>query len=106
MNQRITIREGDHTRSRSKLDGVVLTILNKALQGHSKAQTMLIALLRSIGMTAETPKPTATEPITAHDVDIIADFFRRQGPSMENAAAPEHAVNNRQNSPPGKGTKP
>ena len=59
LNKRITIREGDRTRSLSKLDGVVLTIVNKALQGDAKAQTALIALLRSLGMTAEVPEPTS-----------------------------------------------
>jgi hypothetical protein len=105
LNQRITIREGDRAHSRSKLDGVVLTILNKALQGDAKAQTMLIALLRSIGMTAETPEPTSAEPVTTHDADIIADFLRRQGASTENTAAPEHAVDDPQNTPLGKGSK-
>jgi hypothetical protein len=107
LNQRITIREGDRTHSLSKLDGFVLTILNKALQGDAKAQTALIQLIRSVGMTEEMPEPTSTEPVTAHDDEIIADFLRRHGASMNNAAASdENATDNRENTPPGKGTKP
>jgi hypothetical protein len=81
-------------------------MLNKALQGDAKALTALIALVRSVGMTAETPEPSRTEPVTAHDGDIIADFLRRQGVSTENAATSELAAENPQNIPPGKGTKP
>jgi hypothetical protein len=106
LNQRITIREGDRTHSLSKLDGFVLTILNKALQGDAKAQTVLITLLRSLGMTGEMPEPTSTEPITAHDGEIIADFLRRHGASTNNAAASdENATDNRQSTPSDKGTK-
>jgi hypothetical protein len=107
LNQRISIREGDRTRSLPKLDGVVLTMVNKALQGDAKAQTALIQLIRSVGMTEEMPEPTSTEPVTAHDGEIIADFLRRHGASMNNAAASdENATDNRENTPPGKGTKP
>ena len=88
LNQRITIREGDRTRSLPKLDGVVLTMVNKALQGDVKTQTALFALFRSLGMTGEMPEPTSTEPVTAHDGEIIADFLRRHGASTDNAAAP------------------
>ena len=106
LNQRITIREGDRTRSLPKLDGVVLTMVNKALQGDAKALTALIQLIRSAGMTEEMPEPTSTEPVTAYDDEIIADFFRRHGPSTENPAAPEDTTDNRQSTPPDKETKP
>ena len=104
LNQRITIREGDRTRSLPKLDGVVLTMVNKALQGDAKALTALIQLIRSVGMTEEMPEPTSTEPVTAHDGEIIADFLRRHGTSTNNAAAAdENAIDNRQSTHPGKG---
>src|SRR5262249_25898809 len=34
LNQRITIREGDRTRSLTKLDGVILTMITGALKGN------------------------------------------------------------------------
>ena len=61
----------------TKLDGVVLNILDKALQGDAKAQSSMITLMRSVGMTAEPAEPSATEPVTDHDEEIIADFLRR-----------------------------
>ena len=99
LSQRITIREGDRTRSLSKLDGVVLTMVNKELKGDPKALPPLIALLRSVGLINEVPEPTSTEPITAKDSEIIADFLRRHGTSTEKVTGPENKTNNGQSAP-------
>jgi hypothetical protein len=106
LSQTIKIREGDRTRSLSTLEALVASMLNKALKGDAKTQTVVIGLLRSVGITAEPPEPASAESVTANDADIIADFFRRQGASTQNAAAPEDAADNRQNTAPKKGTKP
>ena len=106
LNELTEMREGNRTRSLSKREALVLSMLNKAVKGDPKAQTTVVALLRSVGMTAETPQPASTEPVTADDADIIADFLRRRGASMESAAAPEAALDNRQNTAPKEGTKP
>ena len=95
LNQRITIREEGRTRSLSKFEVLVLTMLNKALQGDVKTQIALFGLLRSFGMIGEEPEPTATEPVTAHDDEIIADFLRRHRASTENVAASENPNDNR-----------
>ena len=86
LNQRIVIREGERTRSLSKLEGLVLTMVNKALQGDAKTQAALISLLRALGMTGEMPEPTRTEPVTDHDADVIADYLRRHAAPNENTA--------------------
>ena len=78
-NQRITIREGDRSRSVTKLDAVVLTIFSAALKGDAKAQASLINLLRASGMLGEPPAANDQKPFTADDASIIADFLRRQG---------------------------
>jgi Family of unknown function (DUF5681) len=98
------IREGGRTLSLSTLEALVVSMLAKAVKGDPKAQTTVIALLRSTGMTAEMPQPASTEPVTANDVEITADFLRRQRASTENAVAPEDEVDNRQNTVPNKGT--
>ncbi len=105
LNQRITVREAGRERRISKLDAFVLSVANKAMQGDAKTQSVLIQLMRSVGMIQDVPEPTSTEPVTAHDADIIADFLRRHGASTENVTAPENAVGDRQSSPPGKETK-
>ena len=84
----------------------MLAMLNKSLKGDAKALTTWITLLRSVGLTAELPEPANSEPVTAHDEDIIAEFLSRQQASTENAAVPEHAIDNQQNIPPDQGRKP
>ena len=77
LNQRVKIREGARIRSLSKLDGFVLAVVNKAVQGDPKAQSTLIALLRSVGMADDAQEPCADGPITTHDLEILTDYLRR-----------------------------
>ena len=79
LSQRIKVREGNRTRSLTKLDAFVVTLVNAALKGDAKAWASLINLLRSLGMTGEPPVATDQKPYTADDESIIADFLRRQG---------------------------
>src|SRR5262249_17548295 len=77
LNQRTKIREGDRTRSITKFDGVILTMTNGAVKGDAKAVAALMSLLRSLGMTDETPQVSDTEPFTNNDEALVADFLRR-----------------------------
>jgi hypothetical protein len=83
LSQRIVIREGDRTRSLTKLDGVILTMVNAALKGDAKAQAALIAVMRSTGMTGEPPAANDQKPLTADDESLIADFLRRRGSDVQ-----------------------
>ena len=83
LSQRITIREGNRTRSVTKLDGVIVTMVNGALRGDPKAQAALIAMMRSLGMTGEPPPATKAEPFTADDQSLIADYLRRHGSTLQ-----------------------
>jgi hypothetical protein len=83
LSQRITIREGNRTRSVTKLDAVIVTMINAALKGNAKAQASLIAMMRSLGMTGEPPQATNREPVTADDQSLIADYFRRHGSTLQ-----------------------
>jgi hypothetical protein len=79
LNQRIIIREGNRSRSITKLDGIVLSIVNKSLQGDGKAQSSLFTLLRSAGMIGESPEAATPESLTPDDGALIADYIRRLG---------------------------
>ena len=79
LNQRITIREGNATRSLTKLDGVILTMINDALKGEPKARAALISLVRSLGMTGEAPAANNSEPLTDNDDALLADYLERRG---------------------------
>jgi len=79
LNQRIKIRDGNGSRSVSKLDGVVLTVINGALRGDPKALTAFITLLRSLGMTNEAPIADSTdEPLAPNHEAIIEAYLYRQ----------------------------
>jgi Family of unknown function (DUF5681) len=81
LNQRITIREGNRTRSLTKLDGLILTMVSAALKGDTKAQASLMTMMRSVGMIGEAPEIADAQPFTANDEAVIEDFLRRQTPA-------------------------
>jgi hypothetical protein len=87
LNQRITIREGDRTRSLTKLDGVFLTMVAGALKGDTKALASLITTMRSFGMIGEVPEATDAQPFTTNDDAVLADFLRRQTPQPQRTEA-------------------
>jgi hypothetical protein len=89
LNQRIRIREGDRTRSLTKLEVVILTMITGALKGDAKALASLIAVMRSLGMTGEPPAANDQKPFTADDEGLIADFLRRRGSEAQPATARE-----------------
>src|SRR5262249_49778868 len=79
LNQKIKVKVGDETRSLTKLQAIVLTVVNSAIKPDAKAQASLLALLRSVGMTDEAPEATNAEPLTPNDEDLVADFLLRCG---------------------------
>jgi hypothetical protein len=89
LNQRIRIRQGDRTRSLTKLDGVILTMITGALKGDAKALASLIAVMRSLGMTGEPPAAKDQKPFTTDDESLIADFLRRRGSEVQPATERE-----------------
>jgi len=84
LNQKITIREGNRTRSVTKFEAMILQITNEALSGNAKAQANLIALVRSLDLMGGPVEATNTEPLTSDDPSVISDFLDR----VENQAEP------------------
>jgi hypothetical protein len=91
LNKRIRIREGNRTRSVTKLEAVIATMINAALKGSAKAQASLIALMRSVGMTGEVPEAAHQAPFTADDEALIRDYFTRRAAELKGTDAPEGA---------------
>jgi hypothetical protein len=87
LNQRIKIREGDRSRSVTKLDAVIMTMVNAALKGDAKAQASLITMMRSLGMIGEAPEVADAQSFTANDEAVLADFLRRQTPESQQSEA-------------------
>jgi hypothetical protein len=65
------------TRSLTKLDAVILTMVNAALKGDPKAQAALITMMRSLGLIGEPPQATNQEPFTPDDAALIEEYFQR-----------------------------
>ena len=50
LNEKITVREGDRTRSMSCVEAILHTLKVKALKGDPKATQMIMSLLKQAGM--------------------------------------------------------
>jgi Family of unknown function (DUF5681) len=57
LNERIKLREGDRTRSVSKLDAIILKLVNDAGCGNPKAQEKLFKLMAQVGLVAPHEEP-------------------------------------------------
>ena len=77
LNERTKIREGNRTRTVTKLDAMILKMINDA-HTNPKVQANLIALMKAVGMI-ETPEETTDQaPLTVDDQSLIDDFFERK----------------------------
>jgi hypothetical protein len=77
LNERITIREGERSRTVTKRDALVLTLLNGALKSDARSVTAFVILLRSLGLVTDQAEPDAKTPLTADDAALLSDFLQR-----------------------------
>jgi hypothetical protein len=94
LDEQITIREGNRTRSVSKRDAIILRMVNDAVSGNAKAQSNLIALMRSHDLIGQPQDEADLQPFTADDEAIIADLLRR----LENQEEPTQPAGSTENS--------
>src|SRR5215475_14688900 len=102
LDKRITIREGNRTRSVSKRDAIILRLVNDAVSGNAKAQSNLIALMRSHDLIGQPQDEADLQPFTADDRAIIADLLRRlenQEESTQPAGSTENSDTEEAKSP-------
>lgn len=102
LDERITIREGNRTRSVSKRDAIILRMVNDAVSGNAKAQSNLIALMRSHDLIGQPQDEADLQPFTADDLAIITDFLGRlenQEESTQPAASTENSDTEEAKSP-------
>jgi hypothetical protein len=79
LKEKITIREGDRTRTVSKMDGIIQVTFNKALKGDPKGLVAFLQLVRWVGLMDEEPEVSSAESISAEDAAILAEFLERHG---------------------------
>src|SRR5262249_24653537 len=77
LDERITIREGNRTRSVSKRDAIILRLVNDAVSGNAKAQSNLISLMRSNYLIGQAQDEADLQPLQADEEAINADLPRR-----------------------------
>jgi hypothetical protein len=79
LREAIAIREGGRKRKRSRMDVLVRTLVNDALQGKAKAVVNLIALLRVTGLGSEEAIAPESAPSRSEDEAVLHEFLRRHG---------------------------
>ena len=89
LKEKITIREGDRTRTVSKMDAIIQVTFNKALKGDAKALVAFLQFVRWAGLMDEQPELSSTESISAEDEAILAGYLDRHGlkPQLRREAA-------------------
>jgi hypothetical protein len=87
LDQKVTIREGNRTRSVTKFEAMITTMTNNAVSGNAKAQANVIALARSLDLFGGPVDATNTEPLTSDDRSVISDFIDR----LEDQAKPKQS---------------
>ena len=107
LKETITIREGERTRTISRLDAIVRVTINNALRGDVKALAAFIQLIRPMGLMdgeAETPSQGV---VGADDDAILAEFLARHGiiHQQESCGEVPHAAKY-SNAQPGAATEP
>jgi Family of unknown function (DUF5681) len=79
LKEKITIREGDRTRTVSKMDAIIQVTFSKALKGDAKALVGFLQFVRWAGLIDEQPELSSTESISAEDEAILAGYRERLG---------------------------
>jgi hypothetical protein len=79
LKERITIREGDRTRTVSKMDGIIQVTFNKALKGDPRGLVAFLQLVRWAGLMDEEPELSSADSIGAEDEAILTGFLERHG---------------------------
>jgi hypothetical protein len=79
LREKITIREGDRTRTVARQDAIVLVTANNALKGDTKAFAAFLQLVRLTGLMGEEPETSSQDSVSAGDDAILAEFLEREG---------------------------
>ena len=79
LKEKITIREGDRTRTVSKMAAIIQVTFNKALKADAKALVAFLQFVRWAGLMDEQPELSSTETISEEDEAIVAGYLERHG---------------------------
>jgi Family of unknown function (DUF5681) len=75
----------DHQQARSKLQALVKTLVDSAVAGNARAQSLVVSALARLGDTENSEAPS----LTPDDREILDAFRRRAGETEEKSPAEE-----------------
>ncbi len=77
MSEKVSVREGDRTRTMTKLEAMVQAHASKAMKGDARSASIVIGLLTRMGLLGD----QQDEVLAAlpEDDAIIQDYLRRNG---------------------------
>ena len=79
LQEKVTIREGERTRTMPRIDALMRTIMNRALRGDTKAVQSLLMLIRATGLDATEREPLADQTASAEAEALLFDYLKRHG---------------------------
>ena len=79
LKEKITIREGERTRTVSRIDAIVRVTINNALKGDPKALAAFYPVDPTDGPHGRGAGSSSTEAVSAEDDAILAEFLARHG---------------------------
>jgi hypothetical protein len=88
LNERTKIREGDRTRSVTKLNALILKMINDS-HAKEKVQANLIGLMRAVGLIDVAEESPQQAPLTGNDAAVIAEYFERNRDQLGLSPTPE-----------------
>jgi hypothetical protein len=92
LEETIAIREGDRERTLPRIEVLVRTVVNRALQGDAKAMQNLIVLIRAFGgpaLAGDEVGAEAVAAVTHEDEALVAGFLRRFGSTLKDVGSAE-----------------
>ena len=105
LNERIQIKQGNRTLRMTKLDAIVLQIVNGAL-ANAKGQANFINFVGRDRLFRVPDAPPHQAPLTADDEGLIADHFARNREMLQDVIASEPPqLNTEAGKPAAKGAK-
>jgi hypothetical protein len=82
MERRVIIQEDGETRHVSAQQAMLLSTLQKAVNGEPRAFGHIFKMLKELGLEA----PSQEVPVSESDRAIVEDFLRRNTPSAKNGS--------------------
>jgi hypothetical protein len=79
LKEKITIREGEKTRTISKLDAIIQVTFNKALKGDVRALVAFLQVVRCAGLLEEQSELSSAQVTSAEDEAILERYLEHHG---------------------------